>query len=99
MTLNSASTIYIGSDHISGKEEAKKGGRYNRLTRGYCSSKLHNVKYASREAFGFARDVIGSTRRCSIVNKFIVFFNTSIIPCSYPFTCLLFDSSITMMTA
>ena len=29
-------------------------------------------KYASREAFGFAMDVIGSTRRCTIVNKFIV---------------------------
>ena len=28
--------------------------------------------YASREAFGFARDVIGSTRRCTIVNKFIL---------------------------
>ena len=29
-------------------------------------------KYASREAFGLARDVIGLTRRCTIVNKFIV---------------------------
>ena len=29
-------------------------------------------KYASKEAFVFARDVIGSTRRCTIVNKFIV---------------------------
>ena len=29
-------------------------------------------KYASREAFGIARDVIGSTRRCTIDNKFIV---------------------------
>ena len=28
--------------------------------------------YASREAFGFARDVIGSTRRCNIVDKFVV---------------------------
>ena len=28
----------------------------------------------SREAFGFATDVIGSTRRCTIVNKFIVIF-------------------------
>ena len=27
---------------------------------------------ASREAFGFARDVIGSIRGCTIVNKFIV---------------------------
>ena len=30
------------------------------------------VKYASREAFGFVRDVIGSTRRCTIVDKFVV---------------------------
>ena len=28
--------------------------------------------YASKEAFGFARDVIGSTRRCTIVDKFVV---------------------------
>ena len=27
---------------------------------------------ASGEAFGFARDVIGSTRRCTIVDKFVV---------------------------
>ena len=27
---------------------------------------------ASRDAFGFARDVIGSTRRCTIVDKFVV---------------------------
>ena len=29
-------------------------------------------KDASREAFGFSRDVIGSRRGCTIVNKFIV---------------------------
>ena len=29
-------------------------------------------KDASREDFGFARDLIGSTRRCTIVNKFII---------------------------
>ena len=29
-------------------------------------------KYASRESFGSARDIIGSTRQCTIVNKFIV---------------------------
>ena len=28
--------------------------------------------YASIEAFGFARDVIGSTGRCTIVDKFAV---------------------------
>ena len=36
MTLNIPLNIYIGSEHISEKEEAKQGGRYNRLTRGYC---------------------------------------------------------------
>ena len=40
MTLNSASSICIGSHHISEKEEAKQGGRYNRLTRGYCKGTL-----------------------------------------------------------
>ena len=29
-------------------------------------------KYASREAFGFASNVIGSTRRCTIVKNFTV---------------------------
>ena len=29
-------------------------------------------KYASREAFGFARYVIGSTIGCTIFNKFII---------------------------
>ena len=28
--------------------------------------------YSSGEAFGFARDVIGSTRRCTIVDKFVI---------------------------
>ena len=30
------------ASHFAEKEEAKMGGRYNRLTRGYCSSKLPN---------------------------------------------------------
>ena len=34
INLNSASSISIGSQHISEKEEAKEGGIYNRLTRG-----------------------------------------------------------------
>ena len=29
-------------------------------------------RYASREAFGFARDVIRSTIRCTIVDNFVV---------------------------
>ena len=35
---------------------------------GSCLMKID----ASREAFGFARDVIGSTRRCTVVDKFVV---------------------------
>ena len=42
-------------------------------------------KYASVEAFGFARDVIGSTRRCTIVNKFIVILLKYIITPSFVF--------------
>ena len=37
----------------------------------------------SREAFGFARDVIGSTRGCTIVNKFIVIFLKCIMTHSF----------------
>ena len=44
MTLNSASSISIGYQHIAEKEEAKKGGRYNRIARGYSSGKLPNGK-------------------------------------------------------
>ena len=73
MTLNSASSISIGYQHISEKEEAEQGWRYNSLTKGCCSGKLPDGDiYSSREAFGFARDVIGSTRRCTIVDKFFV---------------------------
>ena len=73
MTLNSASSISIGSQHIAEKEEAEQGGIYNRLTlevpvQGSCLMEID----ASRQAFGFARDVIGSTRRCTIIDKFIV---------------------------
>ena len=61
MTLNIASSISIGYQHISEKEEAKQGGRYNKLTKGYCSGNFPNENNASREAFGFSRYVIGST--------------------------------------
>ena len=44
MTLNSASSISIGSQHIAEKKEAKQGARYNRITRCYCSGKLPNEK-------------------------------------------------------
>ena len=59
MTLNSASSISIGSQHIVENKEAKQGGRYNKLTKGYCSGNFPNENNASREAFGFSRYVIG----------------------------------------
>ena len=40
-------------------------------------------KDASREAFGFARDVIGSTVGCNIVDKFIVIVLEYIMPHSF----------------
>ena len=40
-------------------------------------------KDASREAFYFARDVIGSTRECNIVDKFIVNFLECIMTQSF----------------
>ena len=40
-------------------------------------------KYASREAFGFARDVIGSKRGCTIVNKFLIIFLKCIMTPSF----------------
>ena len=43
-------------------------------------------KYASREAFGFARDVISSTRGCTIVDKFIVIVLECIM--THPFISL-----------
>ena len=63
---------------------------------------------ASREAFGFARGVIGSTRIHNIVNKLVVIVLQRIMtPLFAPLIsfilsfhiCLLFESSITMMNA
>ena len=55
MTLNSASTISIGSQHIAEKEEAKQGGRYNSLTRGYCSGKLPNGNICLQRSLWFCK--------------------------------------------
>ena len=57
-------------------------------------------KYISREAFGFARDVIGSTRGCNIVNKSIVIVLKCIMTPSFiSLEFFLFDSSITTINA
>ena len=55
MTKNSASTISIGSEHIAKKEEAKQGGRYNRLSRGYCSRKLPNGNRCLQRSLWFCK--------------------------------------------
>ena len=53
------------------KKLNREGGITGLLEVHFQGSCLMEI-YASREAFGFARDVIGSTRRCTIVNKFVV---------------------------
>ena len=42
ITQYSASSISIESQHISKREEARYGGRYDKITRGYCSGSFHN---------------------------------------------------------
>jgi len=49
MTLNSASSIYIGSQHISEKEESNQGGIYNRLTTGFLFREVAQWKYTPPE--------------------------------------------------
>ena len=55
MTLNIYSTIYIGYHNIAKKEEAKQGGRYNGLTRGYCSGKFPNGKRCLQRSLWFCK--------------------------------------------
>ena len=60
MSLSSASSISIGYQHMIKKEEAKQGGRYNRLTKGYCSGKLHNGNRCLHRSLYF----------CKVCNRF-----------------------------
>ena len=62
MTQNSASTISIGSEHFSEKEEAKLRGRYNRLTRGYCLQRFPNVNRCLQRSLWFFNG-------CNVFNK------------------------------
>ena len=66
MTLNSASIISIGSEHIYKKEEAKYGGRYNKLSRGYCSGKLPNGKRCLQKSLWFCKG-------CNRLNKMVYY--------------------------
>ena len=45
--------------HFSEKEEAKLGGRYNRITRGYCSQKLPNGKRRIYRSLWFCNECNG----------------------------------------
>ena len=61
------------ASHFSEKEEANLGGRYNRLTGGYCSRKLPNRKRCLQRRLWFATDVMVSTIKwCTIVDMFII---------------------------
>ena len=71
ITIKSASTISIGYQHIAKikklNREGYKPGLIEVNVQGSCLIEID----AFREAFGFARDVIGSTRRCTIKDKFV----------------------------
>ena len=57
-------------------------------------------KDASREVFGFTRGVIGSTRGCTIVDKFIVMFLECIMTPLFVFLDMfVVVSFVTRMTA
>ena len=72
MTLNSASSISIGSHLLQKKKKLSKERDITGLLEVTVQGIFLMEKYASKEAFGFERDVIGSTRRCTSVNKFII---------------------------
>ena len=72
ITQYSASSISIGSQHISEIEEAREGGRYNRITIVYYSGRLTNGKIFLNRILGFARDVTGSTIIFTIFEKLAV---------------------------
>ena len=54
------------------KRKLKREGYTEVLEEVIAQGSFLMEEYASREAFGFARDVIGSTIRCTIFNKFII---------------------------
>ena len=47
------------ASHFSEKEEANLGGRYNRLTRGYCSRKMPNGKRCLQRSLWFCNECRG----------------------------------------
>ena len=64
---------FVFAKHIlqKNKKLSKEGditGLLDVTVHGSCLTEID----ASRQAFGFARNVIGSTRRCTIVDKFVV---------------------------
>ena len=67
ITQYSASSIYIGYQNIAEKEEAREGGRYNRLTRGYCPGRLTNGKRRLKRSLWFCKE-------CNSFNKQMYYF-------------------------
>ena len=67
-------------------QKKKKINREGGIT-GLLEVTVHGIRimkiYAYIEAFGFARDVLGSTRRCNIVDKFVVIVSKRIINPSF----------------
>ena len=72
MTLNSS--ISIGSQQIAKNKKLNREGDITCL----LDINIQVISLmeidSSREAFGFARDVTGSTRKCTIVNKSVIIF-------------------------
>ena len=62
ITLNSASSISIRSQHTAERDEDREWGRYNRLTREYSSGNLPNGKRCLKTRLWFCKVCnIGST--------------------------------------
>ena len=53
ITPYSASSISIVYQHMSEREEDREGGRYNRITRVYCSDRLSNGKRRLQKSLWF----------------------------------------------
>ena len=67
ITLKSASSISIGSQHTAEREEARERGRYNKLTRVYCSGRLPNGKRCLNRSLWFCKG-------CNRFNKKTYYF-------------------------
>ena len=72
MNLNMTSSISIGSQHIAKNKNLNMEGYITGILEVTFQGSFIMEIDASKEAFGFARDVIGSTINCTTVNKFVL---------------------------